>query len=346
LRCAAFASSLSSSLIPTDPPFDPSQSLCIAEICALHLLIFYKLRYFSGALIARRQMVSVLKPCVLSMRNACRVVANNHNYQEENTMQSSSLKFLSAALFAAFALAGCGGGGGDDSSSTLASLKLPTTTLSGVYDGTLTDTSQPLTTLLQADGSYYMIYSDASDKTPKGVVLGTGALAFAGFSSQDARDLSLVGNGKQAVVEGNLSASYTQGASFNGNLLLANTNYAFTGSANNSFKSLPALETMAGVYIGSIATKDLKEEKIKLTIDSSGRLSGELSCGCTVNATLAARDDGTSYVAKLAFTGGSHSLSNKSMAGNVYLDVANKRLYIVGYLGATTDGAVFVGTRS
>ena len=266
-------------------------------------------------------------------------------------MQLSSLKFLGAALFAAFALTGCGGGGGggggDDSSSpTQSDVKMTTTTLSGVFDGTLTDSSQPLTTLLQADGSYYMIYSDTSAGTPKGVVLGTGALASSSFTSQNARDLSLIGNGKQAVVEGSLSASYTQGTSFNGNLSLSNANHAFTGNFNNSFKSLPALETMAGVYVGSVATKDLKEEKIKLTIDSNGQLSGELSCGCTVKATLAARDDGTSYVAKLAFTGGDHPLSNQSMAGNVYLDVTHKRLYIVGYLGSSTDGAVFVGTKS
>lgn len=262
-------------------------------------------------------------------------------------MQLSSVKLLGAALCAAFTLAGCGGGGdGDTTIAALAELKLPATTLYGVYDGKLTGSGQPLTTLLQADGSYYMVYSDASSQTPRGVVIGTGGLAFSTFTSMDSRDLSLVGNGKQAVVEGNMAASYVPSTSFNGNLVLANVEYAFTGAYNDSFKTLPTMAAMAGVYTGTIATKDLKEEKIKLTIDGNGRLSGELSCGCSVSATLAPREDGTSYVAKLAFTGGNHSLSNKSMAGNVYFDTATKRLYIVGYLGNTTDNAVYVGTRS
>lgn len=262
-------------------------------------------------------------------------------------MQQSFIRYLGAACFAAMTLAGCGSGGGDDQSSTsLSDIKLPVTTLSGVFDGRLTDTAQPVTTLLQADGSYYLVYSNSTTQAPQGVVLGTGAMAFSSFNSNNARDLSLVGNGAQAVVEGSMSASYTKDASFNGTLAMSNGTRAFTGTYNSSFTTLPTMTALAGVYTGSIATKDLKEEQIRLTIDSNGRLSGELSCGCTVNASLEPRADGTSYVATLAFTGGDHPLSNKSMAGNVYLDAASKRLYIVGYLGTVEDGAVFVGTRS
>lgn len=48
----------------------------------------------------------------------------------------------------------------------------------------------------------------------------------------------------------------------------------------------------------------------------------------------------------LSMVGGDHILSNKTFAGNVYLDAVQKRLYIVDNIVGTTDAVVFVGTKS
>ncbi|MFD2270142.1 hypothetical protein ACFS07_00915 [Undibacterium arcticum] len=143
-----------------------------------------------------------------------------------------------------------------------------------------------------------------------------------------------------------LSASYTQQQSFNGSLSYTSSGKTatFTTVYNNPYATLPSVAALAGVYTGTIATKDLSEDLI-LTIAQDGTLSGQLTCGCKVNATLAPRSDGLAYVATLSMVGGSHVLSNKTVAGNVYLDAVHKRLYIVGNIVGTTDAAIFVGTK-
>jgi hypothetical protein len=101
---------------------------------------------------------------------------------------------------------------------------------------------------------------------------------------------------------------------------------------------------MAGTYIGTIATNSLKESGIEIVISANGTITGKLSCGCNVTATLTPRSDGTAYIATLQFAGGTHPLTNKNMAGDVYFDALKKRLYIVGNVSGT-GGALFVGIK-
>jgi hypothetical protein len=278
-----------------------------------------------------------------------------------HVLKSTSL--IAAVVSSMLMLSACGGGGSSKPASsntagTSASgspqaapppVALPTTTVSLVFDGRITDTNQPVTTLLQADGSYFQVYSDTTVVgAPAGVILGAGALSNGSFSSANALDLNLVGTGAQTPVQANVTATYREGQSFNGTVTYANSAKApaaFSGAYNNTYSTLPTLASLAGVYTGSIATKDVREDNIKLTVASDGTLTGQISCGCTITASLAPRSDRTSYVATLAFTGGDHPLSNKSIGGNVYLDAVKKRLYIIGKLGGTGDGAIFVGTK-
>ncbi|HJW57761.1 MAG TPA: hypothetical protein VJ577_21075 [Burkholderiaceae bacterium] len=270
----------------------------------------------------------------------------------------SNIKSLGVAALLGILLAACGGAKKDSSQDSSAVVNnpgpppvvLPTTTVSGVFDGHLTDSGQALTTLLQADGSYYMVYSDLSAaQAPAGAILGTGTLANGSFTSTNALNLSLTGTGAQTTF-GNaaMQASYVPNVSFNGVLTYPapGTPLAFNGAFNSAYSQLPPLASLAGVYAGVMTTRSVKEDNLELTISSSGEVTGKLTCGCTIMATLATRVDATSYVASLSFVGGSHPLSNQSMAGNVYFDATKKRLYIIGKMSDTGEGTIFVGTRS
>lgn len=279
-------------------------------------------------------------------------------------MRHSLLKVLAVAIAGSAFLAACGGGSSSADSGTTASagnnagsggntsnpspVVLPTTVISSVFDGH-TDTNQPITAFLQNDGSYFIVYSDvAAPQNASGAIMGSGSINGGSFSSSDGLDVALAGSGAQTAASVNLSASYTAKTSLNGSLSYATGGQTrtFTSNYNNAYESLPSLPVLAGVYTGAITTKDQVEANIELTVTADGKLSGSLPCGCTITAQLVPRSDGTAYDATLAFTGGNHPFSGKSFAGNVYLDTATHRLYIVGKPNDSGDLAIFVGTRT
>jgi hypothetical protein len=225
---------------------------------------------------------------------------------------------------------------------------LPTTVISSVFDGH-TDTNQPITAFLQNDGSYFIVYSDAAaPQNVAGAIMGSASISSGSFSSSDGLDVALAGSGAQTAASVTLSASYTAKTSLNGSVSYATGGQTktFTSNYNNAYESLPSLPVLAGVYTGAITTKDQVEANIELSVTADGKLSGTLPCGCSITAQLVPRSDGTAYDATLAFTGGNHPFSGKSFAGNVYLDTATDRLYIVGKLNDSNDLAIFVGTRT
>jgi hypothetical protein len=231
------------------------------------------------------------------------------------------------------------------SSQTPAPVVLPTASVSGVFDGTLTDSGQAATAVLETDGSYYLVYS-GSDQMPAGAIIGTSTNTSGSYVSNDAADLSLIGSGSQTPATGALNGSLSPGKSFSGLVTYSASkpSVAFSTSFNNAFATLPPMSALAGTYIGAIATKSLKEDKLQLVITADGKVTSKLSCGCNVNATLSPRADGAAYIVTLQFSGGDHPLTNKNMAGDVYYDAMKKRIYIVGNVSGT-EGALFVGTK-
>jgi hypothetical protein len=267
-------------------------------------------------------------------------------------LMKSGKKLTNCLLLSGLSMiAACGGSGGGSSDKQAAvqvtppPVFLPTTTVSGVFDGTLTDNGRAVTLLTQADGSFYLVYS-GSNNLPAGAVVGTGSVSNGSFTSVNAKDLSLVGTGTQTAANATVSASVVKDSSFNGTVTYTppKAATAFSTRFNSSFTKLPAMADLAGTYIGAIATPGVKEDQIKLTITSSGSLSGELSCGCKVSASLTTSGGNSAYVISLSFVGGDHVLSNKSMAGNVYFDAVRKRIYIIGNV-AGTDSAIYVGAK-
>jgi hypothetical protein len=256
-----------------------------------------------------------------------------------------SLLLAVAALLAACGGKHAGSGSTTSSSASPPPVVLPTTTVSGVFDGTFTDTAQPMTAILQADSSYYIVYSD-NNGLPAGAIVGSGTLANGSFTSSNGDDLSLVGTGNETPTAVTLSASLMANKSFTGTVTYPAPRgaAAFGTTFNSSYAQMPSLSTLAGTYTGAIATKSVKEDQLQLTITSSGTASGKLSCGCNITATLTPRADNSSYIISLQFVGGSHVLSNKSLSGNVYYDATRQRIYIVGSVNGT-DTALFVGTK-
>jgi hypothetical protein len=282
----------------------------------------------------------------------------------EGKMRHSLLKVLATAIAGSAFLAACGGGSSSADSGSTASagnntgsagdtqnpspVALPTTVISSVFDGHI-DTNQPITAFLQDDGSYFIVYSDAAaPQNASGAIMGSGTLNGGSFSSSDGLDVALAGSGAQTAASVTLSASYTAKTSLNGTVSYTTGGQikTFTSNYNNAYESLPSLSALAGVYTGTITTKDQVEANIELTVTADGKLSGTLPCGCSITAQLVPRSDGTAYDATLAFTGGNHPFSGKSFAGNVYLDTTAHRLYIVGKLTDSSDRAIFVGTRT
>lgn len=293
-------------------------------------------------------------------------------------MLRSVLKTFSALLASSSLLAACGGGG--DSASIASSVAtqtsgtgsntsapssssntgsnttdsqnnqgvaFPTTVISSVFDGK-NDSGQPVTILVQDDGSYFIVSSDTESGKPSRVMLGTGTLNNGSFASSNGLDLTLVGIGRQELNAFSLSASYTEKSKLNGNISYAvgNQTASFTGDYNSSYETLPDLTAFAGVYTGSIANKDMREDNIILMISSDGKLAGQLSCGCAITSQMRVQENGTAYAATLDFRKGSNPLTGTSLSGNVYLDSATQRLYIVGKMTGTGDQVVFVGTKS
>jgi hypothetical protein len=168
------------------------------------------------------------------------------------------------------------------------------------------------------------------------------------FSSSDGLDLDLVSDATEVPLAVTLSASYVPQQSLNGSLSYAADGQivTFTSTYNSSYTKLPPLTALAGTYTATMASLNASETGITLTIGKDGTLSGQLSCGCNITSTLTPSADGMAYVANLSMAGGDNILSNKILAGNVYLDVSRNRLYIVGNIVGTTELLIFVGTKS
>jgi hypothetical protein len=75
-------------------------------------------------------------------------------------------------------------------------------------------------------------------------------------------------------------------------------------------------------------------------------MTGQISCGCQIDATITPLASGNAYGVRLTFTGGTHPLHDQTFTGSAYLDTVNKRLIVVGLLDASKAPAMFVGVKS
>lgn len=270
----------------------------------------------------------------------------------------SLLQMIGAVTLSSTILAGCGGGGDPSalSSTTPVATSSPTSTpapepvpvvvpiatVDGVYNGT-TSANRSITALILADNSYYFMYSKPNDSTSfDGVAFGSGTSSNGIFSSSDFKDINLDGT----VSSGTLSATYDPKQTFTGTLTYAdNTTATFSSAYNNVYTTAPTLTALAGAYTGTLAAEGLSESGITLTIMADGTMSGQISCGCKITATITPLASGNAYGVRLAFTGGDHPLHDQTFTGSAYFDAASKRLLLIGLLDATKAPAIFVGLK-
>lgn len=268
---------------------------------------------------------------------------------------------MGIVTLASVMLAGCGGGGGGDATTASATpttststststpapdpVVVPIAAVDGIYNGMTINTNQAITALILADNHYYVMYSKKGDPTSfDGIAFGSGTSSNGNSFSGSFRDINLSG----IVSTGTLVGNYVSKQSFNGALGYDNSTdpvTSFSSAYDSSYATPPSLATLAGVYTGTLAAEGLSETGIILTILADGTMSGQISCGCKIDATITPLASGNAYGVRLTFNGGDHPLHDQTFTGSAYFNAVSKRFIVVGLLDATKAPAIFVGTK-
>lgn len=254
----------------------------------------------------------------------------------------ATMKSIAAISIVAAVVSACGGGGGS-SATTTQNPPPVATSAEGLYAGT-TSTGRTVTGIVLDDGTYYVLYSVANNSAViAGAVQGTGASANGSFSSTNGKDINLEGLG---VLSTNVTASYVQGASFNGSIAYPTLGQtaSFTSAYDKKYESVPSLAVISGTYTGSAASP-VGSENATITISSSGSITGTGASGCTFTGTVAPRAKGNAYNTTISFGGAPCLYTNTTFTGGAYLDTATRRLYSVVLTAARDTGFIFVGTK-
>lgn len=239
------------------------------------------------------------------------------------------------------ALAGCGGGGGDDTPATPV-VAAPGST--GVWTGR-TDTNRPLTAVVLDDGNFWVFYAPGVGSTVvAGAVQGTGTSANGSFTSTNAKDFNLEGDG---ILDLTVAASYTAQSQFNGRLaysgILAAT--AFTSSYDAISTQQATLASVAGRYTGTAGVAQASEAAT-LTVSPTGAIAGSGSSGCAFTGTLRTRSSGPAFDLSVTFGGGVCANGTTTVNGIGYLDTRTGRLLGAALNGARSNGLIFNGMKT
>lgn len=238
-------------------------------------------------------------------------------------------------LSAAMLLMGCGGGGGASSNAG---------SPEGVYEGTISNGLEHNTVVLD-DNRYYTIYGEEIDGVfyIAGLIQGSGVANNGSFTSTDLRDYYFDGS----VFTGSLSASYREGASFNGSIREGANTVTFTGTPPvNSEYNYDTVANLSNIT-GSWNLTSLQGESITLNIQSSGAFTGS-SDGCSFDGTFAPRASGKNvFDVDLTFGAAPCALPGQSANGiAIESSIEGRRQLVIA--GTTIDrnsGTVMFGAR-
>ena len=244
-----------------------------------------------------------------------------------------ALAMLTIAMVSNIALEGCGGAGGNPGSVTTAS--------QGLWIGT-TNANRATTGLVFSDGTFYFFYSAPGDASIiAGVVQGSGSSAGNTFSSTDAKDFNLEGDG---VLDAIMSVNFTPKQSFNGTATYTTVNATtFTSNYDAGYETKPLLATLAGKFTGQVALSG-HVESAAVTVLANGVVSGN-SSGCSLSGSAAPRTDGNAYNISITFGANPCIFANQTLTGVAYFNSVKKQLYAAAPNAARTDGFLFVGSK-
>jgi hypothetical protein len=196
--------------------------------------------------------------------------------------------------------------------------------------------------LVFEDGTFYVLYSRVGIPSQiAGVVQGSGSVTGSTFTSTNARDFNIEGNG---VISATVTATVTPRQSFNGSIAAAGVSpVTFSSTYNSIFETAPSLAAIAGTYTGQVALS-VGVQTATLTVSSGGAISGN-GQGCLFTGTAAPRTDGNAYTTTVTFGGSPCFFANQTFSGIAYFNPDTRILYAAAPNAARTDGVLFVGTK-
>lgn len=246
------------------------------------------------------------------------------------------IKLIGAGLASGVALSGCGG--------SLGGTLGQASTAEGLFTGS-TNTNRATVKFVVNTGAYYLFYSAANNPgVIAGAVQGSSSQSNGSFSSGDAIDVNLEGQG---VLPATVAGTYVTAQSFSGTVTYTSATQTFSLTDTYSptgYQAAANLATLAGTYIGKGGTSATGEAH-SLSISTTGAVTGSGAGGCAYSGTALPLVKGNGYVFAISFGAAPCAFPNLTISGLAYLDSENKRLYATGLLPDKTDGFVFSGTK-
>lgn len=242
---------------------------------------------------------------------------------------------LASCLNSGFVAVACGGGYGD---SDFSSLPQPTSA-EGFWTGA-TSTSRTVGGLVLDDGSYWVFYTvKGNPNVLAGLVQGTGTSHSGSFGSSNTRDFNLEGAG---ILAATMSGSYVQKNSFHGTIAYFNGDKdSFTSIYNPDYELAPNMNLVAGNYSGLRAD----DQTVRVTVSSTGTLSGHSTDGCTFAGSFSPRANGNVFNVAVTFKGGPCSNGTDTVNGVAFYDAAAQQLYSAALNSVRTNSFIFIGTK-
>ncbi|MFC3107210.1 hypothetical protein ACFOFO_04390 [Undibacterium arcticum] len=251
-------------------------------------------------------------------------------------------KSLIAVLLMTAGLGACGGGG----SVSFNTSPPPAGPSEGLWQGS-TSSARTITTFVLDNGVFWILYSGSGPNPGTGIaglIQGSGTSINGSFSSADAKDVNLEGQGIGAAT---VSASYVAKTSFNGTIFYPNLNQtvSFASNYNIAYEQAPSVATLAGSYTGIASTAGATDAAI-VRIDASGNLNGIGTSGCQFAGTASPHARGNLYDLSITFKGGACSNGSNTLTGIAYYDAAARRLYNVALNSERSSGFIYVGLKN
>ncbi|MDR4467746.1 MAG: hypothetical protein MRJ68_05495 [Nitrospira sp.] len=139
-----------------------------------------------------------------------------------------------------------------------------------------------------------------------------------------------------------MNGSYVPNKSFHGTIAYFNGNTeSFTSTSDGDSESALNMTQLAVNY------SELRADhhRVTATVDSTGRLSGHSSEGCTIAGTLSPHARGNIFHASMTLEGGACCTGTETLTGVAFYDVATHRLYSAALNHAWTTSFLFLGTK-
>lgn len=235
-------------------------------------------------------------------------------------------------------LTACGGGG--DSGTAIVS----DATAQGLWNGS-TSTSRSVTGIVLDDGTYWLLFSVPNVSAMlAGFVQGTGTSLNGSFSSSDAIDFNISGQGINTAT---VSASYITKQSFNGSVSYPSLNapLTFTSTYNADYEQTPNLTVVAGDYLGIASVANITDA-VTLIISAQGVVAGTgKPSECQYGGLIKPRTKGNLYDVSLVIGGGACAAGTNTVTGIGYFDAGSKRLYLAALNTSRTLGMSFTGIK-